>query len=48
MICPSCRDRHHTQCPEITRQMDATLPDIDRLGSTLCDCQHQLPGDPRP
>ena len=47
MICPPCRERRHPQCPEVVRQMDATLPDIDRLASSLCDCQHKQPGDPR-
>ena len=48
MICPPCRDFRHAQCPEVTRQMDATLSDIDRQGSQRCDCQHKPPGDPRP
>jgi len=48
MICPPCRERRHFQCPEVNRQMDATLSDIDRQGSKWCDCQHQAPGDPRP
>ena len=48
MICPPCRERGHAQCREVARQMDATLPDIDRQGGQWCDCQHQAPGDPRP
>ena len=34
VICPPCRERRHPQCPEVVRQMDATLPDIDRLASS--------------
>ena len=41
MICLPCRDRLHSSCPEVARQMDATLSDTDRLASALCNCQHR-------
>lgn len=41
MICPSCRESKHEQCPEAARQADLSLSPTERAGSLLCDCQHQ-------
>lgn len=41
VICPPCRARDHEGCPEIARQKDLDLSVTDKVGSALCDCQHQ-------
>lgn len=41
MICPDCRNRLHSRCPERARQEDAGLTATERAASSLCDCQHE-------
>lgn len=43
MICPDCRKGNHSGCPERKRQADTALPLVQRLGGSLCDCQHEPP-----
>ena len=40
MICVPCREGHHLLCPEVSRQLDPHLSDIDRLGGAHCYCAH--------
>lgn len=46
MICPSCRERKHDDCPELARQQ-SLAGQVVALGSSVCDCQHQQPANAR-
>ncbi len=41
MICPDCRNRLHSRCPEVVRQENAALTETERAASAWCDCQHE-------
>jgi hypothetical protein len=42
MICKDCREGSHSDCPELDRQLDVTLQPFERVGSSRCDCQHEI------
>lgn len=40
MVCKDCKEKRHSECPEVTRQA-SDLSEVEKAASSLCDCQHQ-------
>lgn len=38
MICKFCRDQTHDKCPELARQADPDLGDLEKIASEWCYC----------
>jgi hypothetical protein len=41
MICQSCRDKNHDKCPELARQADEMLGELEKIASEWCYCVHR-------
>lgn len=43
MVCEKCRNQQHEECPEVKRQADPKVSDLDKVASHLCYCAHRAP-----
>lgn len=48
MICEPCKNRDHEGCPEVARQADPYISELEKSASHLCYCAHQDGAAARP
>jgi hypothetical protein len=48
MICDQCKSRDHEGCPEVARQADPDISDLDKIASEWCYCAHFTGPSTRP